>query len=138
MTLQFLQGIIQYVDPTKDAHFPGLHEQKMELKDWKWTYGKTPKFTISEQFTGTVLGNNLEVQVKLQIEKGKLITIELSPTHGNKLDLVLQTIENALQNVTFCAEELDTAFEKLYEEIQGKEDRATMSWLWQNFEDLFK
>ena len=41
---------VEYVDPTCSATFPGIDELKRELADWKWVYGKTPKFNLQREF----------------------------------------------------------------------------------------
>ncbi|CAH3174277.1 unnamed protein product, partial [Porites lobata] len=35
------------IDPSKEELFPGITTMKEELQEWKWIYGKTPRFSVT-------------------------------------------------------------------------------------------
>lgn len=37
------------VDPSNEASFPGIGSMAAELRDWDWTFGRTPKFSLDTE-----------------------------------------------------------------------------------------
>jgi len=86
------------INPTNEW-FPGLDKLQTDFESWEWTYGKTPKFTITRAFrvpqdlAGT---NNGDLVITVEVDKGIMTNMEfhLPPdfTADATLDTTLTTL----------------------------------------------
>lgn len=49
------------IDPSKDEHFPGIVDLRKELEEWKWIYGKTPRFNVT--FSTTLSARHISARI---------------------------------------------------------------------------
>ena len=67
------------VDPKLINH---VSDQAKELQSWKWTYGKSPKFSIHRDL---IYENGEKVNVKLTIHKGKIHDFEIACDRNHEI-----------------------------------------------------
>ncbi|XP_038674115.1 lipoyltransferase 1, mitochondrial isoform X2 [Scyliorhinus canicula] len=67
-----LRGQIMLIDPRDDLLLPGIGKFTQELKSWEWTYGRTPKFSISHLFSLHHDVNEEEVKLNMSINHGRI------------------------------------------------------------------
>uniref|UniRef100_A0A131XET2 Putative lipoate-protein ligase a n=1 Tax=Hyalomma excavatum TaxID=257692 RepID=A0A131XET2_9ACAR len=113
--------VVHSVDPSEE-HFTGIDAMCEKLQSWKWIFGTTPKFTISESFSlpapqassfdlGDALGLNAVVKVALTSYHGLLEDIRITPSlHSREL---LPVISNGIRGVRFLQSDIAEAFNKM-------------------------
>ncbi|XP_015522208.1 lipoyltransferase 1, mitochondrial isoform X1 [Neodiprion lecontei] len=68
----------QMINPTEDW-FPGITMLRDEFASWEWTFGKTPKFSVTQQLElSTIHGEVHELTLTLDIENGIVEEIKMS------------------------------------------------------------
>jgi len=67
------------INPTEEW-FPGLDKLQSEFESWDWTYGKTPKFTITRSFKipQEIINSNQteEIVINIEVDKGLISTLD--------------------------------------------------------------
>lgn len=93
-----------------------------KLQSWKWIFGTTPKFTISESFPlpasqassldlGDALGLNAVLKVALTSYHGLLEDIHITPClHNQRL---LSVISDKIRGVRFLQSDIAETFKKI-------------------------
>ncbi|KAH6926979.1 hypothetical protein HPB50_024354 [Hyalomma asiaticum] len=113
--------VIHLVDPSEE-HFAGIDAMCEKLQSWKWIFGTTPKFTISESFSlpapqassfdlGDALGLNAVVKVALTSYHGLLEDIRITP--GLRSRELLPVISDGIRGVRFLQSDIAEAFNKI-------------------------
>lgn len=62
------QSGFHLINPT-EKWFPGLNEIQESFASWEWRYGKTPKFSVIKSIQMKSGNGDLEMKVKLDVEK---------------------------------------------------------------------
>ncbi|KAK3088822.1 hypothetical protein FSP39_024198 [Pinctada imbricata] len=68
------KGSIQWIIPSEEL-FPGLLKLKHDLEQWEWVYGRTPKFSLTRNFTYNDYGEHLVLKLNIEIDKGLIMDI---------------------------------------------------------------
>jgi len=96
----------QYIEPTDEHEFVGIHSLRSELTSWEWIYGHTPKFDIERTFTCCVHGLDVHVTTRATVERGCITSASLEPSichphHLNYVSILCRAACNALNGVRF-------------------------------------
>ena len=93
--------IFHTVDPTDETQFPGVAKHKQEFLNWSWIYGKTPKFSVTRNFTGHLFhGKTCQVTVSMVVEKGKVSQFEIEEISQVMEGLVPLTVAFYTEHLT--------------------------------------
>lgn len=120
-TNKAVNQVVHLVDPLEE-HFPGIDAMCEKLQSWKWIFGTTPKFTISESFPlpaseassfdlGDGLGLNAVLKVALTSYHGLLEDIRITP--GFRCQGLLPVISDRIRGVRFLQSDIAEAFKKI-------------------------
>ncbi|KAK2577441.1 hypothetical protein KPH14_003548 [Odynerus spinipes] len=72
----------QLINPSEDW-FPGIDKLKDEFRSWEWTYGRTPKFTVTRALDVPAQNGNLyRLNLSLEIQNGIVEEIRMSLPAG--------------------------------------------------------
>jgi len=96
----------QYVNPTDEHKFAGIHNLRSELTSWEWIYGHTPKFNIERTFACRVHGLDVLVTTCATVERGCITSASLEPSvchpcHLHYVSILCCAACNALNGVRF-------------------------------------
>jgi len=98
--------VFQYINPTDEHEFAGIHSLRSELTSWEWIYGHTPKFDIERTFTCRVNGLDVLVTTRATVERGCITSASLEPSvchpqHLNYVFILCRAVCNALNGIRF-------------------------------------
>lgn len=105
------QSGFHLINPT-EKWFPGLNAIKETFASWDWRYGKTPKFSVLKTVQMKSGNGDLDMKIKLDVEKGLIEDISLIIPNSEPIPVVstlkgtpytednLQGIMAALKGVT--------------------------------------
>lgn len=72
----------QLVNPSEDW-FPGINKLRDDYSSWEWTYGKTPKFTVTRALDLPAQNGNLyRLNLSLEVQNGIIEEIRMSLPAG--------------------------------------------------------
>ena len=74
----------------------------LELKDWSWVYGHSPKFCITQSFS---ISSQRSISVQIEIDKGVIKNIEAAED-SNGHDPIIFEVNRMLNGVKFKQDEL--------------------------------
>lgn len=74
--LMMTQRGFQMINPTENW-YPGLNEIRNQYASWEWRFGKTPKFSVQKTLQLKCDGKNQDVQLKINVDAGKILDIVL-------------------------------------------------------------
>lgn len=67
------------VDPSDEAAFPGIGRMAAELRDWDWTFGRTPGFSLDAELRlwddGTASGGS--ARLRMEVKGGRIASCRL-------------------------------------------------------------
>lgn len=81
------QSGFHLINPT-EKWFPGLNAIKDTFASWDWCYGKTPKFSITKSVQHKSGAGDLDLKVKLDVEKGHIEDITLVIPNSDPIPVV--------------------------------------------------
>jgi len=96
----------QYVNPTDEHEFPGIHGLRSQLTSWDWIYGHTPKFDIKRTFSCHVCGLESAVVTCTSVERGCITSASIEPSlcppeQFNYVSMLCTATCSALNGVRF-------------------------------------
>ncbi|KAJ7391001.1 Lipoyltransferase 1, mitochondrial [Desmophyllum pertusum] len=92
------------IDPSKEDQFPGISAMKEELQEWKWIYGKTPRFSVT--FSTTLSSKHISVEVTSF--HGLVENIDIQSEDKEMYSLLTHLVDG-LKGVKFDAGDIKTA-----------------------------
>ena len=129
------------VNPTDTHGFPGLLEMELELKDWSWIFGKTPKFSISRRFESNPqqMETRHSMDIGLDVTKGRIndLSIKISEEIYGE---VCTLLENSLNGKKFVQDDISSSILTTFQEhrLRDKIPQDLLSWIYSNFINIFK
>ncbi|XP_067667021.1 lipoyl amidotransferase LIPT1, mitochondrial-like isoform X1 [Haliotis asinina] len=78
---------IQDISAITDADFPGVSTKIKELKKWDFIFAKTPPFCIIKSYTSVIDGGKVDLDLSIDIVKGKIhkISVNLTSEEGREV-----------------------------------------------------
>ncbi|KAL9955167.1 hypothetical protein ACROYT_G036453 [Oculina patagonica] len=95
---------VRDIDPSREDHFPGITATKEELQEWKWIYGKTPRFTVT--FSTTFSSKNISVRVTSY--HGLIENVDIQ-CEDESMRTVLADLVSGLTGVRFDSGDIEVA-----------------------------
>lgn len=89
---------IKDIDPSREDHFPGIRVFKKELQEWKWIYGKTPRFTVT--FSATL--SSKHIYLNITSYHGLIENVGIQCQEG-EMHSLLTDLVSGLKGVKFVA-----------------------------------
>ena len=115
------------MDPTRENHFPGIHDLYTTLQSWEWIYAKTPKFTIYRTFSSEGhlepgLDPVTRLSVSLEINKGCIEDVRLGVSEGagEELKQLCVSVKDSLLGQRFWPSDVALALSELSDGLTGK------------------
>ncbi|KAM6177652.1 lipoyl amidotransferase LIPT1, mitochondrial [Rhynchocyon petersi] len=97
-----IENHITLIDPADETLFPGINNKARELRTWEWTYGRTPKFSISTSFNVSDGQSHLEIKVHIDIKNGRIQVCNIeAPDNWLPLE-VCDKLNSSLMDSKFC------------------------------------
>ncbi|OWF51688.1 Lipoyltransferase 1, mitochondrial [Mizuhopecten yessoensis] len=125
-------GEIQFVDPTDNEIFPGLHKLQSDLENWDWVYGKTPKFWLKKNYS-TVLGRTeFTVSIATEINKGKITQVDftyLDTNHNDQMVNILANVRDIFIGQRFWIDDLEVLIHKLKGTVGSYGNKDLLNWI---------
>ena len=116
------------MDPHLEKDFPGIRKMTEALEQWDWIYGKTPKFTVLRSFSKRYENTNINSDISLEINKGRITNIEVEL--NSALDIgeqdILARMKARLVGKRFWFEEIDPV---LLEYQNDTYSTSTIKWI---------
>lgn len=105
---------IQYVEPTEDKRYPGLHTIVSELRDWTWVYGKTPAFSLYRKFCLDLPTGKTTLELSSYIKDGVITKLQFTsfPLHP-QLELIAAKLCDRIESQRLCQRQLDSLLNEL-------------------------
>ncbi|XP_071099344.1 lipoyl amidotransferase LIPT1, mitochondrial-like isoform X1 [Haliotis cracherodii] len=75
---------IRHIDTITDSDFPGVSTKIEELKNWDWIFAKTPPFSIIKSYTKVIDGQKVDLDLNIDIVKGKIHKIKTNLSSGGQ------------------------------------------------------
>ncbi|XP_020625207.1 lipoyltransferase 1, mitochondrial-like [Orbicella faveolata] len=95
---------IKDIDPSREDHFPGITAFKEELQEWKWIYGKTPRFTVT--FSTTL--SSKHISLKITSYHGLIENVDIQ-CDEEEMHSLLTDLVSELKGVKFDAGDIEVA-----------------------------
>lgn len=111
---------IQYVEPTEDKRYPGLHTIVSELRDWTWVYGKTPAFSLYRKFCLDLPTGKTTLELSSYIKDGVITKLQFTsfPLHP-QLELIAAKLCDRIESQRLCQRQLDSLLNELQLTLPG-------------------
>ncbi|XP_063697080.1 lipoyl amidotransferase LIPT1, mitochondrial isoform X2 [Culicoides brevitarsis] len=106
------QSGFHLINPT-EKWFPGLNAIKETFSSWDWRYGKTPKFSVLKSVQMKSGNGDLDMKIKLDVEKGLIEDISLMIPNSEPIPVVSTLkgkpyTEDNLQGIIAALKDLST------------------------------
>lgn len=92
------------IDPSKDEQFPGIVDLRKELEEWKWIYGKTPRFSVT--FSTTLSARHMLAEITSYHGLVEDVNIKCE---DKEMCTLLTKLVQGLKGAKFKADDIHTA-----------------------------
>uniref|UniRef100_A0A8C4RBI5 Lipoyltransferase 1 n=1 Tax=Eptatretus burgeri TaxID=7764 RepID=A0A8C4RBI5_EPTBU len=116
------QHIIEMVDPSDETTFPGIAKLHDELSGWEWIYGRTPEFTIEQEWNVPDDGDEKRITFCLHVKRGQIQDCKLHVPNEWLPTSLLDALIHSLIGVPFWPDNVFLALVNLKDTCKRTEE----------------